>query len=530
VGRHVIEKLNLDVGALGSQIVIARCDISYTRIPRRSKRREVSLAVILEGEVGLEETRPTLPRTPCLGRLEQNRDLSDVFLWQDRFKGFLMAKQADSPDELIEILLRGHEAKDFDYKASVAWAEGDKKACCAIVKDILAMANTVGGYIVVGVSETSTGYSFDGLPDEYADSFDTSRLNRFLQVYADPPINALLKKIVYRGKTFVLIEVPPFTDTPHLCQKDYPGVLAVPALYVRTDNNESAAIKSPADFRLVIEHSIRKRSDAMLAAFRTILTVGPSAPSPSSLERFGTQRDSAEAYFHAVNPLKHEEPILGYLEFTFTPEHFAPTRFEIEALRAAAERAHVTYTGWPFLYFDPERMKYSHVIQDGWQMFIQDRDFGGYYIMDYWRFHQSGLLYYRTVLRPSAIETDQGLRPAADVRFIAIYIAQAIDCLTRLYDGLFPDTESIALNLRVINTDGRRLVNSGRGMMPLLAPYACRISEIGLDRRFSLAEWRAAVVDHATEMSREVYLRFNWLRPNIELAREAIQRMFARQL
>jgi predicted HTH transcriptional regulator len=182
-----------------------------------------------------------------------------------------MTTPSDSPNELIEILFRGHEAKDLDYKASVAWDENDKKACCALVKDVLAMANTMGGYIVIGVSETPAGYSFDGVSDEYADSFDTSRLNRFIQNYADPPINALLKKILHNGKTFVLIEVPPFTDTPHLCQKDYPGVLLAPLLYVRTDNNESAPVKSPADFKSVIERSIRNRSDALLASFRAIL-------------------------------------------------------------------------------------------------------------------------------------------------------------------------------------------------------------------------------------------------------------------
>jgi hypothetical protein len=443
----------------------------------------------------------------------------------------LMTAQADSPNELIEILRRGHEAKDFDYKASAGWDEADKKSCCALVKDILAMANTTGGYIVIGVSETPAGYSFDGLSDEDADSFDTSRLNRFLQNYADPPINALLKKVVHLGRVFVLIEVPPFTDTPHLCQKDYPGVLTVPSLYVRTDNNESAPVKSPADFKLVIERSIRNRSDALLASFRAILTTGPSAPpSASSLERFTAQCDAAEAHFSAVNPLKDEEPLLGYLEFIFMPEEFDAARFDLDALRAAAERAHITYTGWPFLYFDPDRMQYSHVIQDGWEMFIQDRDFGGFYMMDYWRFYQSGLMYYRTILRPSATEADQGREPAADVRFIAIYVAQAIDCLTRLYDRLLADTESVAIHVRLINTEGRRLVNSGRGMMPLWAPYVCRIPEIVVQRRSSLAEWRAAVVDHAVEMSREIYLRFNWLRPNIEIARAAIQRMFARQL
>jgi hypothetical protein len=218
------------------------------------------------------------------------------------------------------------------------------------------------------------------------------------------------------------------------------------------------------------------------------------------------------------------------LEFIFMPEQFDSTRFDLDALRAAAERAQITYTGWPFLYFDPDRMKYSHVIQDGWETFIQDQDFGGFYMMDYWRLYQSGLMYYRTILRPSATETNQVREPAADVRFIAIYVAEAIDCLTRLYDGLLADTESVAMHLRLINTEGRRLVNSGRGMRPLWEPYMCRIPEIVVQRRLSLAEWRAAVVDHAVQMSREIYLRFNWLRPNIELARGTIQRMFARQL
>ncbi len=51
-------------------------------------------------------------------------------------------------DDLTGLLLRGYESKDLDYKAPMAWDEGDKVTCCSLVKDILAMANTIGGYIV----------------------------------------------------------------------------------------------------------------------------------------------------------------------------------------------------------------------------------------------------------------------------------------------------------------------------------------------------------------------------------------------
>jgi predicted HTH transcriptional regulator len=92
--------------------------------------------------------------------------------------------------ELIAVLLKGVESKDLDYKSPISWDESGKKSCCAIVKDILGMANTLGGFIVIGVSETPTGFSWDGLTQAQLDTFDTSRLNRFLQNYADPPINA----------------------------------------------------------------------------------------------------------------------------------------------------------------------------------------------------------------------------------------------------------------------------------------------------------------------------------------------------
>src|SRR5260370_3225196 len=132
-----------------------------------------------------------------------------------------MAEKPTITSELTAILLRGRESKDFDYKAASAWDESDKKACCELVKDILAMANTLGGYIAIGVSEQPGGFSFDGVSTTQADSFDTSRLNRFLQKYAAPPINALLRKVTHDCKHFILIEGPAFSNTPHLRQKDF---------------------------------------------------------------------------------------------------------------------------------------------------------------------------------------------------------------------------------------------------------------------------------------------------------------------
>jgi len=144
--------------------------------------------------------------------------------------------------DLENLILRPYESKELDFKGPMAWNGDDKKSCCEIVKDILAMANTKGGFIVIGVEDTKGGFNRIGLTPEQNASFQSEEINRFVQRYAEPPINTTLSKIEYDGKPFVIISIPQFSNIPHICKTDYPGVLTKPTLYVRTDNNESAPI------------------------------------------------------------------------------------------------------------------------------------------------------------------------------------------------------------------------------------------------------------------------------------------------
>ncbi len=49
--------------------------------------------------------------------------------------------------KLIDILLRKEESKDLDYKGPCEWNSKNKASCCELVKDILALSNTLGGYL-----------------------------------------------------------------------------------------------------------------------------------------------------------------------------------------------------------------------------------------------------------------------------------------------------------------------------------------------------------------------------------------------
>jgi len=432
-------------------------------------------------------------------------------------------------DELKDILVRGYESKDLDYKMSMTWDEKDKRSCCELVKDILGMANTVGGYIVIGVSEIPTGFIWNGLADREAGSFETTRLNRFLQNYADPPINTVLRKKKDDGKMFVVIGVPRFEDTPHICQKDYPGVLTAGTLYVRTDNNETAPIRSSADFRSILEYAIRNRSDKLLASFRAILTTGETPPRAKDDDQFQAQFwESVIRFDKTLNPYE-EKNYSGYREVAFYPTRFEANRFTLDELRAATKRASIDFRGWPFLFVSRE-LDETYTIQDGLESLVAFPDFNGNDRVDFWRLLQSGFFYQRVLMWEESWQRKQGQPLAMDIGAMAMYAAEAIHCLTKLYEELLDDTEQVRFSLRVLGTQGRRLDSVHSGRDPLLGAYISKLPEIRFDRVLPLAEWRAAIIDHAIQSSKEVFSRFNWEQPNLAAAREIIQKMFARRL
>ena len=296
------------------------------------------------------------------------------------------------------LIFRGFEGKDLDYKGACAWDNSDKKACCELLKDVLALANAGGGWLIIGVSETGNTFSHEGVSNEQAASFETTPINTFFNNYADPPINTHIHKPQVQGKYFIAIEVPGFADTPHICQKEYPGVLTAPTLYVRTHNNESAPIKSSADFRAIVERSVRNRADHILSSVRAILTHGVTEERPSHRERFEAQASEARKRCDEQNP--HRDKGYGYRESVFYPPSFSADRFDLPALKSMAKNASEDFTGWPFLFMSDMRPDLITVIQDGCESTVNEqRPPSGEDELHFWQLRQSGMLYVRQLLR-----------------------------------------------------------------------------------------------------------------------------------
>ncbi len=446
------------------------------------------------------------------------------------------------------ILRRGFESKQLDYKGPCAWDEGDKKSCCEIVKDILAIANTKGGWIAVGVREAPTGFSWDGLTDEQCKSFETSRLNRFLQNYADPPINTHVIKPTSQGTNFVIIEIPRFPDTPHICQKDYPGVLAAGAVYVRTDNNESAPVKNSADMRAIVEQATRNRADRLLTSFRAVLT-GTQQPTagPADLEQFDAQvRDAATRSKELISNDLASLP-LGFRETVIHPLKFERFRFTIQQLEHMAEAASVTYRGWPYIFYTEKRADLIRHLDDSLEMSLNEQE-----AFQSWRLYRSGCLYVNEMFQEDercfrssvrGLEADLaweelkgGVFPASPkpgkllggITF-AYTCAEAVQCLVDLYTGRLRDDDLVRLQMRLRGVQGRTLATIfGNSYHP--TPYKCEADQIEYEEQHTLADWRAGVIPHAFELLKYVNQKFNAPPPSYDEVAAAMQRLLSRQL
>ncbi len=407
-------------------------------------------------------------------------------------------------DELCAVVRRGGEDRDLDYKEPMAWDEGDT-ACIGLVKDILAMANGDGGYLVIGVAERGGTYDWKGLEQEALKTWDTTRLGNTINKYADPPVELRLRKLVCEGRNYVVIAVPPFVRSPHFCKRSYEKdgnrVLTAAALYVRTSNAESAPIQTVADFQDLVERAVRTRQDQMLTAMRSILTGASLAPTESDQQRFEDQ--IAAALAEATDPFADKGYDAYYTDSMF-PARFQPDRYGLGDLRRAAEAASVNYVVDQFLYY-PRAGHEVVPTNDGLRMqgAGQRRRGNDYY--DFWTLKQSGLLVRRTLM------WEAGQYPTArivDPKNITRHVGTALDALVRYYTELGIRDEAITWRFRIDGTMGRELTALGDYHMN--PGQIAQIPFIEYSKTFSIEEWRAGLVDIGAEAVLEVLKRFGW--------------------
>ena len=131
-----------------------------------------------------------------------------------------MKKQAEKlSSEMRELVYRAVESDTLDYKAAFCWTRMSRVQRAKIVRHCLALANTRGGHIVIGVGEDASGHPsvYQGLTREESRSFDPSTVGPFINHYVEPPIDFTIERPLIDGKRYAVFVIRPFRSLPHVC-------------------------------------------------------------------------------------------------------------------------------------------------------------------------------------------------------------------------------------------------------------------------------------------------------------------------
>lgn len=390
--------------------------------------------------------------------------------------------------EVEQLLALGHESRSFEVKGPGSLT--DTGYCARVARAVMAMGNLRdGGLVCLGVQDTSLEAMLPGLdPEQLAQWSDFDNVADAIARFAAPPVGFTVHRLTLSsGARVVVLDVAEFEDVPHVCGRDFPGILQRGALYVRPRGKpRSEHVPTSEEMRELLELATDKRVRAFVGRLTAIgIPLGPpdGAAGPTDAEPF-----AAEAAHAWANPSDVLRSItaLGHFDVAIRPEPYQGDRVAQQDLETLMAEHTVRLRGWPLPYTSPHapllRTK-GWIGQDSAPERVPHREA--------WRLCRSGQFLHRRALVTDLRESQQtapdvpGASGAVAVWDVLLYLVEAAELGARLSLALGGVPVSFTVALRAVA--GRQLV-SGDWNRELHGNYLAGGDTLEYEQRFEAAE------------------------------------------
>ena len=411
------------------------------------------------------------------------------------------------PIDWKTLIYRGVESDELDYKAAQNWRELNRRGKSKFVRHCLAMANTKGGYIIVGVGEDDTGKPclYTGMTDREAKSFDPTDVGHFINRYADPAIDFDIERPIVEGKTYVVFVIRRFSTLPHVCGFGCESELQQGAFYIRTADASSRVAYRASEIHLIIQRALRNQRESLGRMIRGVLYEGQNGSESSAVSYFSEERENSRK-FVANRDSRFNINNQSLFEVSAELDSYNQDEFALSEIRRAVTFSACTFSGTPFLFIgDMDETFFTNIALRSYSSTSEQ----------FWQAFQSGLFHY---IRP--IKTDNG----ADYREIIQFVAEAIHFLCEYYSELGLADEMLTLRFRMHNVEGVMLA----GLEPFIRgrnetqKYESHIPKIKVKIKRTVADLASAPVQHSIKVVKEICERFNFPSNSHEYLEETI--------
>lgn len=178
------------------------------------------------------------------------------------------------------LLTHPGERGEVDYKASLPLEKGSRFSL-RLIKHILGMANTGGGWIVIGYVENPTLAPDPGHTDEICASYDSTLLADLVNSVVRESNESVIVSVNQAphpdsGLPYPIITVQGFTRGPFFCKSTlaaggtHETILNANSLYVRKSSASTVALTDPTDWEALINRCVQMRRDEFLQQFQDL--------------------------------------------------------------------------------------------------------------------------------------------------------------------------------------------------------------------------------------------------------------------
>jgi predicted HTH transcriptional regulator len=167
---------------------------------------------------------------------------------------------------------------ELDYKEDILMEDGSgaKNALASLAKDVIAMSNSGGGRIIVGVAEKGDGsFEYRGVSDERLGFYEVTKLNEQLKKYTGT-VRVGVRIVSESGRKFVVIRVAPVMDTIVFPACGHQGAaLYEGRIYIRRQDARTAELRDSLEAARLVQQLARRIAGATTTSTTPITSATP---------------------------------------------------------------------------------------------------------------------------------------------------------------------------------------------------------------------------------------------------------------
>lgn len=149
-----------------------------------------------------------------------------------------------------------------------------------LARELIALANHGGGYVLFGFADLTTGWSPSGPCPHNLKRYSPDAINNILKAHAEPVFDCYTHHLQSSaGTQHVVVQVPGGHHAPIRSRGGPAGSrLANHVYYVRRPGPESSAPQSGAEWDALLARCVDNQIERQLESFRRIITVLQTGP------------------------------------------------------------------------------------------------------------------------------------------------------------------------------------------------------------------------------------------------------------